>query len=162
MLLALPLAFVQKLDPRAVHQRRRGIGVVGLLHPLRLLAPAHGAEIGHSPVQSNHAQQTFNQAQTLTQSLAEQAFTRRQNRMTALEQASGWRPLCSLTVAFHSMSFVQPDGQRSTSLVRGCVHRPVASFGFIHMLRLSALRFGFERQSRFVAQLLALMNRVAG
>jgi hypothetical protein len=57
VLLAFPRAFAQELDPGAVHQpvQRGGAGPVGQLYPQRLLAPAHGTEVGHAPVKACQA-----------------------------------------------------------------------------------------------------------
>jgi hypothetical protein len=75
VLLAFPFTLAQELDPGTVHQQvqRGGADPVGLLHPQRLLASVHRAEVGHAPFQIRQAQQALNQTQALTQCQIEQA-----------------------------------------------------------------------------------------
>ena len=76
MLLAFPFAFAQELDAGAGHQQvqRRGVGSVGQLDTEVFLAPAHGAEVWHLPIQAGQTQQAFYQPQALAQGQAKQAF----------------------------------------------------------------------------------------
>jgi hypothetical protein len=108
--LAFPFTFARELDPGAVHQQiqRGGAGPVGQLHPQRLLAPAHGAEVGHAPVKARQAQHTLNQTQALTQDQAEQALDAQTKRDDCLREdqlatllAAGRWPLAG---AYHCMS----------------------------------------------------------
>lgn len=76
VLFTLPFAFTQELDAGAVDQQIqcRCAGSVRQLNAQVFLAPAHGAEVWHPPVQARQAQQTFDQPQALTQGQSEQAF----------------------------------------------------------------------------------------
>ena len=148
--LALPFAFAQELDARAVYQQVqcRGAGPVGQLHPQALLAPAHGAEVRHLPVQVRHAQQAVHQAQALVQGQAEQAF----DAHAELDGGIGEHPLAIALAAGRGVpphALVQADGQRSSGLELGVVLGPVGglvaalgALGFSHARRLSGPRRG--------------------
>ncbi len=158
--LALPLAFAQELDAGAVNQQvqRRGAGPVGQLHAQAFLTPAHGAEVGHFPVQTRQAQQAFNRAQTLAQSQAEQAFDAQAELDRGVREYLLAPPLATgRGVPLHV--FVQPDRERPSGLERGVVLGPVRglvvglrALGFSHARRLSARADDFVQQSREIRQ----------
>ena len=109
--------------------------LVGQLHLQCLLAPAHGAEVGHLPIQMGQAQQALAQGQT-KQALDAQAELdgRVAEHLLPAPFAAGWR------VPLHV--FVQPDRQRASGFEGCVVCRPVGSLvvgfyplGFTHGLR---------------------------
>jgi len=160
VLLAFPLPFAQELDPGTVHQQvqRGGAGPVGQLHPQRLLAPAHGAEVGHAPVQARQAQQALNQTQALTQRQVEQAL----DAQTELDGCLGEDLLASSLATGRGVPlhvFVQPDRQRPSGFERGVVCGPVGGLvarlgvlGFGHTPSLPARGVCFVQQSRTALQ----------
>ena len=130
-----------------------GAGLVGQLHPQRLLASAHGTKVGHAPVQARQAQQALNQAQTLTQGQVEQAL----DAQAELDGCLREDPLASSLATGRGVSlhvFVQPDRQRPSGFERGVVRGPVGglvaclgALGFGHAKRLPA-----QRRASFVQQ----------
>ena len=155
MLLAFPFTFAQELDPGAVDQQVQwgGAGLVGQLHPQRLLASAHGTKVGHAPVQARQAQQTFNCTQALAQGQVEQTL----DAQVELDGCLREDPLTSSLAAGQGVPlhvFVQPNRQRPSSFERSVVHGPVGglvaclgALGFSHAKRLPA-----QRRASFVQQ----------
>lgn len=156
VLLAFPFAFAKELNAGAVHQQFQcgGTGSVGQLYLQSLLASAHGAVVGHPPVQACQTQQAFNHAQALTQGQTEQAL----DAQTELDGCVGEDVLAPAFAAGWGVplhAFVQPDCQRPSGFERGVVLCPVgglvAGLGplrFTHVSRLPAQRTGFVQQSR--------------
>lgn len=155
VLLAFPFAFAKELNAGAVHQQFQcgGTGSVGQLYLQSLLASAHGAVVGHPPVQACQTQQAFNHAQALTQGQTEQAL----DAQTELDGCVGEDVLAPAFAAGWGVplhAFVQPDCQRPSGFERGVVLCPVgglvAGLGplrFTHVSRLPAQRTGFVQQS---------------
>ena len=111
VLLAFPFAFAKELNAGAVHQQFQcgGTGSVGQLYLQSLLASAHGAVVGHPPVQACQTQQAFNHAQALTQGQTEQAL----DAQTELDGCVGEDVLAPAFAAGWGVplhAFVQPDG----------------------------------------------------
>lgn len=157
VLFALPFIFAQELDAGAVHQQvqRAGAGSVGQLHPQRLLAPTHGAVVGHPPAQVCHAQQALHKAQALAQCQAEQALDA-QTKLDGSFREDVLVPSFDTGRCVPLHVFVQPDRQRPSGFERYVVRRPVgglvAGLGpllFIHASRLPAQRARFVQQSPF-------------
>ena len=159
VLLAFPFAFAKERNAGAVHQQFQcgGTGSVGQLYLQSLLASAHGAVVGHPPVQACQMQQAFNHAQALTQGQTEQAL----DAQTELDGCVGEDVLAPAFAAGWGVplhAFVQPDCQRPSGFERGVVLCPVgglvAGLGplrFTHVSRLPAQRTGFVQQSRLGA-----------
>ena len=155
MFLAFLFPFTQELDAGAVHQQvqRTGSCSVGQLHLQCLLASAHGAEVGHLPVQAGHAQQALHHSQALAQGQAEEAFDAQAELDGSIAEHLLPAPLAAGgRVPLHV--FVQPDRQRPSGF-EGCVVRcPVGglveglgALGFTHVPRLPVRGEGFVQQS---------------
>lgn len=76
MLVGVPLAFALNLDPGAVDQKvQRAVRTaIRNVHLQGLLAKRQRAEVGHGPVQADHAQQALDEPGRLPQRHAEQRF----------------------------------------------------------------------------------------
>lgn len=105
VLLALPFTLTQELDFRAVHQQvqRGGACPVGQFHLPGLLAQAHGAQVGHAPVQARQTQQGLNQGQALTKRLVKQALDA-QTKLKAASERIHWRARLPLGMAYRCIS----------------------------------------------------------
>lgn len=170
VLLAFPFAFAKELNAGAVHQQFQcgGTGSVGQLYLQSLLASAHGAVVGHPPVQACQTQQAFNHAQALTQGQTEQAL----DAQTELDGCVGEDVLAPAFAAGWGVplhAFVQPDCQRPSGFERGVVLCPVgglvAGLGplrFTHVSRLPAQRTGFVQQSLPEAERIYGKETIAG
>ena len=153
--LAFPLPLAQELDAGAVHQQvqRAGRGSVGQLHLQCLLASAHGAEVGHPPIQVCQVQQALHQSQALAQGQTKKAFDAQAELDGGVAEHVLPTPLAAGgCVPLHV--FVQPDRQRAPGFERCVVRCPVGglvaglgALGFTHVPRLTVRGAGFVQQS---------------
>ena len=126
MLAGVPLAFAFRLDAGAVDQQvqRPLRAAVGDGHGQGLLPPAQRAEVRHSPVEANQAQQAFHEPGCLPESHAEEELHRQARlncgiailRLPSPLAGRWWHP---------GHVRIEPDGQGTTLLQRLVVGRPV-------------------------------------
>lgn len=128
VLLASPFTLAQELVRGTVYQQaQRGVaGTVGHLNPRCLQAAAHGAAVGHFPVNVRKAQWAFNQPQapTLTQGQAELTFS----AQAELNACVGEDALASTLNTGRGVPryvFDQPDRQSPQVYMLGVVSCPI-------------------------------------
>lgn len=115
--------------------KRARAGAVGQLHIQCLLAPTHGAEVGHFPIQLRQPQQPLNQTQTLAQSQVEQALDAQAELDRCRAENLLAPPLVNGQQRVPAHVFVQSDRQRPPVLDGGVVLGPVRGL----VARLGAL-----------------------
>lgn len=132
MLFALPLAFAQELDARAVRQQVQRRWVGSRLDLQGLLALADRVEVRHWGVQTGQMQQALHHAQGLSQRLAEQTFDAQAKLDGCVREG---RAAATLTAGLIQPLHVPvlPHRQRASRLQR-CVVGPF-QFPYPHILR---------------------------